>query len=170
MKFLKIALATAVIAGFASTAAAQDSGIYVNAGVDAYEFDFYTASIKVGYDFNDYIGIEGQAGFGIGDQDIDGIDVGVDNTFAGFGVLSFPVNQDIDLFARVGYHSTQFGFSGAISADLDTDGLAAGVGGQYFFNGGQNGLRVEYTLKDIDSDVGSLGDANVFSASYVRKF
>ena len=81
MKFLKIALATAVIAGFASTAAAQDNGIYVNAGVDAYEFDFYTASIKVGYDFNDYIGIEGQAGFGIGDQDIDGIDVGVDNTF-----------------------------------------------------------------------------------------
>jgi len=37
MKFLKLALATAAIAGFASTASAQDSGVYTNIGVDAYE-------------------------------------------------------------------------------------------------------------------------------------
>ncbi len=170
MKFLKIALATAAIAGFASTASAQDRGAYVNLGVDAIEFDVYTASVKLGYNFNDYFGVEGQAGFGIGDQEIGNIDVGVDNTFAGYGVLRFPLTEDFDFFTRVGYHTTQFGFSGAISADLDTDGLAAGVGGQYFYNGGQNGLRVEYTYLDIDSRAGSLGGGNVFSASYVRKF
>lgn len=170
MKFLKMALATTAIAAFASTASAQDSGAYVNIGVDAIEFDAYTASVKLGYNFTEYFGVEGQAGFGIIDQEVGNVDVGVDNTFAGFGIARFPVSESFELFARVGYHATKFGVSGAISGDLDTDGLAAGVGGQYFYNGGPNGLRVEYTALDIDSSQGNLGGGDVVSASYVRKF
>jgi len=170
MKFLKIALATTALVGFASTASAQDSGAYVNIGVDAIEFDAYTASVKLGYNFTDFFGVEGQAGFGIIDQEVGTVDVGVDNQFAGFGVVRFPTGENFEIFARLGYHATKFGVSGAVSGDLDTDGFAGGVGGQYFFNGGSNGLRVEYTYLDIGSNEGNLGGGDVFSASYVRKF
>lgn len=170
MKFLKIALATTALVGFASTASAQDTGAYVNLGVDAIEFDAYTASVKLGYNFTEYFGVEGQAGFGIIDEEVGNLDIGVDNTFAGFGVVRFPAGNNFEIFGRLGYHATKFGVDGAVNGDLDTDGFAAGVGGQYFFNGGQNGLRVEYTYLDIGSNQGNLGGGDVFSASYVRKF
>jgi len=57
MKFLKIALATAVMAGFASTVSAQDTGTYVNVGVKTYEFDTYNILGRVGYNFSENFGV-----------------------------------------------------------------------------------------------------------------
>ena len=171
MKFLKIALATTAMAGFASTAAAQDSNAYINIGVDAVEFDAYTLSGKLGYKFTENFAIEGQAGFGIADQSVGNLDVGIDNSFGAFAVASLPAGDNFELFARVGYHFTTFGVSGGnINADLSSDGFAAGAGGQYFFT--QNdGIRAEYTYMDINTTTaGNLGGGNVFSVSYVRNF
>ncbi len=189
MKFLKFALATAAIAGFASTASAQDSGAYVNIGVDAVEFDAFNIGGKVGYNVNEYFAVEGQAAFGVVDYDetFDGeeLSTGIDSTFGAFGVVRLPVADNFDVFARAGYAFTQVGISsGPASIGLDFDGFAFGAGGQYMWDG-LNGVRLEYTRYDnnfdadgIDGldaeDVAELDDlgfgADVFSVSYVRKF
>ncbi len=170
MKFLKIILATTAMAGFASTAAAQDSNAYINIGVDAFEFDAYTLSGKLGYKFTENFAIEGQAGFGIADQSVGALDVGIDNSFGAFAVASLPAGENFEIFARAGYHFTTFGVSGGnINTDLSSDGFAVGAGGQYFFTK-QDGIRAEYTYMDVNTNAGNLGGGNVFSVSYVRNF
>ena len=189
MKFLKIALTAAAIAGFASAASAQDSGAYVNIGVDAVEFEAFNLSGKVGYNINEYFGVEGQAAFGVVNDKIteDGeeLEIGIDSTFGAFGIVRLPASENFDIFARAGYAFTQVGISsGPASVGLDFDGFAFGVGGQYMWDG-LNGVRLEYTRYDnnfdtdsIDGldaeDVEELNDlgfaADVISLSYVRKF
>lgn len=171
MNFAKVALATILATGLATTAAAQDSGAYINVGVDAVEFDAYTLGGKIGYNFNDFFGIEGQAAFGIIDdtEDFFGeeFNVGVDSLFGGFAIARFPLAESFDVFARAGYQTTKVGASGGgESASESFDGLALGAGGQYFFTD-KDGIRVEYTYLDLPED---SGNGNIFSVSYVRNF
>ena len=170
MKFLKIALASAAIAGFASTASAQDGNAYINIGVDAVEFDAYTLSGKVGYKFTDMFAVEGQAAIGIIDdkETIRGIEAkaGVDSSFGVFGVIRIPTAEGLNLFGRAGYHFTQVSASaGAAELSADVDGFAIGAGSEYSWDG-VNGVRLEYTYLDGDGDGGS----DVVSLSYVRNF
>jgi opacity protein-like surface antigen len=172
MKFLKIALTTAAIAGFASTASAQDSGFYTNIGVDAYEFEAYAIGVKGGYEVNDYFAIEGQGALGVIDEKetFQGTEfkAGVDYAIGAFGVLKLPVSDSVDVFARAGYHLTEVQASGGgVSASGSFDGFALGAGLQYMFSGA-NGIRAEYTYLDLPDDITDNG--NVFSVSYVRKF
>ena len=179
MKFIKSLIAASALTMVATTAQAQlqNGQAYVNAGVDAFEFDSYGLSGKLGYNFNDYFGVEGQAGFGIGGDDsnslgdlIDGaegggIDVGVDSYFAAFGRVKFPVTDRVEVFARGGYHFTQIGIDtgaftftdgtgtvrnfAATENNLDLDGFALGGGAQFMFDE-LNGIRLEYTFFDIE--------------------
>ncbi len=181
MNFVKVAMATILATGLASTASAQDNGAYINVGVDAVEFDVYTLGGKIGYNFTKNFGVEGQGSFGIIDidEDFDGeeISTGIDTSFGAFGVARFPVSDKIEIFGRAGYHFTQFGVSnGAISVGLDTDGFAFGLGGQYLWDG-LNGVRLEYTNLDVNfdddldlEDDESSQSGDVVSLSYVRKF
>lgn len=173
MRLLKITAATLAIAGFSGQAMAQDSGVYVNLGVDAVEFDSYNVNAKLGYNLNDYFGAEGQVAFGISDDTVDGVDVGVDTSFAGFGVVRYPLTEKAEIFARAGYHSTDVSVGAdGVSVDVDTDGFAIGAGGQFFFTE-NDGVRLEYTYYDlnVDDDLSSESDsADVFTLSYVRKF
>lgn len=159
MKFLKIALATAAIAGFASTASAQDSSAYVNVGIDTYEFDVYNLGGKVGYNFTENFGVEGQASFGISSKD----SIKVKSAFGGFAVARMPLSEQFDVFVRGGYHSTSVGVNG-FSGSANLDGFAVGGGAQYFFTA-NDGIRVEYTYLDADG-----GSADTAGISYVRKF
>lgn len=187
MKFLKTTAVILAIAGFSSQAMAQDTGTYVNAGVDLVsgeDFTSYNISAKLGYNFTEFFGVEGQAAFGVIndtiediDPDFDDIDVGVDSSFGGFGVVRFPASESFDIFARAGYHFTQIGAgTDGVGASVDTDGFAAGAGGQYFFTA-NDGIRFEYTYYDLNVDSDLIddedlesGSADVFTVSYVRKF
>ena len=159
MKLLKTILATAAIAGFASTAAAQDTGFYGTAGADLLTgggVDLVAVTGRLGYNFTEYngfkLGVEGQAATGLaGDSG-----VSLDSQFAGFGIVSYPVTEQLDLFGRVGYHTTDVGES--------FDGVAFGGGGQWNFTG-VDGIRLDYTFLDV-----SGGNADEFSVAYVRKF
>lgn len=157
MKFLKIALATAAIAGFASTASAQDSGAYLNVGIDTFEFDVYNLGGKLGYNISENFAVEGQGSFGVSSKNGEKVDYSA----GAFGVLKAPLGEQVEAFVRGGYYFAQIG-NGNRNADFD--GFAVGGGLQYFFTG-QDGIRVEYTYLDGDG-----GGADTFGVSYVRNF
>ena len=169
MKFLKIALATAAVAGFASTAASQDSGVYVNAGVKTYEFDTYNILGRVGYNFSENFGVEAEGSFGIsGDSEtVFGEEVDFDTNWdlGAYVVGRYPVTENFDFFARAGYTTVEVEVSsGNVSDTEDLDGFAVGGGVQYNWDE-QNGVRLGYTYNDGDG-----ASADVIDLSYVRKF
>lgn len=173
MKTLKITAAAIVAMGFASSAMAQDSNTYVNLGVTTYEFDTYSISGKVGYDFSKYFSVEGQAGFGvISDKETIGnteVKAKVDYDLGAFVVAHAPIAENFEVLGRVGYYYAEVGGSAVVNGQTiadsaNFDGLAFGGGLQYMWDG-LNGVRGEYTY--VDGDGGHL---DAFSVSYVRKF
>ncbi len=174
MKFLKIAVAATALTGFAASAQAQDSGVYGNIGAEAVEFDSYNVVARLGYQISENFSVEGQGSFGVIDDDVDGFDVGVDNSFAAFVRGSLPVSDQFSLFAKGGYHFTKFGVDGnGFDESLDIDGFAFGGGVEYMFDA-ENGLRADVTFLDSDDDiidgVDFSGTAETYAITYVRKF
>ena len=167
MNYLKLAAATILVSSVASVASAQDSGVYVNLGINAIEFEAYSLGGKLGYNINEYLGVEGEASFGISDDTTDGIETGVDTAFGAYAVARYPVAPNLEVFGRVGYHTTDVDVSFQnLDDSFSVDGVAFGAGGQYFFTP-NDGIRLEYTHRDFDSD---FGNAEIYSVSYVRNF
>jgi len=174
MKFLKIALPATALMGFAVSAQAQDTGLYGNIGAEAVEFDSYNAIARLGYQVSENFSVEGQGSLGVIDDDVEGFDVGVDNSFAAFVRGSLPVSEQFSLFAKGGYHFTKFGVDGdGIDETLSIDGFAYGAGVEYMLDY-QNGLRADVTFLDSsDDDINGVdfsGTAETYSITYVRKF
>lgn len=169
MNILKIALATALIAGSASVASAQDGGAYGNLGVKTYEFDTLNILARLGYNFNQYIGVEVEGSVGIvGDDDeVFGIQTEVDTEWdiGAYAVARYPLTERFDIFARAGYTNTRVEVSVENDSDsFSLDGFAVGGGAQYNWDG-KNGIRLGYTFNEADG-----ADFNVIDLSYVRKF
>ena len=119
-----------------------------------------------------YFGVEGELAGGVkSDTTTVGatnVKVKLNDEEAVYGVGFLPVSPNFDLFARVGYGETNTkASSGALTADGSGHSWNYGVGGQYFFTP-KDGLRIDYTRQDFTQS-GSK-DANVWGASYVRKF
>ena len=173
MKSLKFLAASIAALGVVGSAQAGEGQVYGAIGVETIEFDSYNATAKLGYEFTENFAVEGQAGFGIIDDEVSGVDVGVDTNFAAFGVAKAPISDNINLFGRGGYHFTQIGVSnGGTSVGVDTDGFAAGAGLEYMFNA-KSGIRAEYTYYDIGYDFNGTDyseDANSVAVSYLMKF
>ena len=121
------------------------------------------------------LGVEGELAFGVKDDtyrppvSIGGspIDVELNHSAAIYGVGFLPINPQADLFARVGYGTTEIEASAAgISNKADGESWNFGVGGRYFLDG-QNGFRADYTRQEFQDDGGS---ADVWAVGYVRKF
>jgi len=174
MKFIKLVLAATALTGFAASAQAQDTGAYVNLGAEAVEFDSYNLTARLGYQFTENLSVEGQGSFGIADDDVAGFDVGVDNSFAAYVRASAPLSEQFSIFAKGGYHFTQFGVDGnGVDASLDVDGFAYGAGVEFMFDDA-NGLRADVTFLDSSDDtingVDFSGTAETYAITYVRKF
>ena len=73
MKLIQILAATSALAAFAGTAAAQDSGVYGNAGIEILDFQGASGNIvgRIGYDLNQYFSVEGEASVGVIDDNDD---------------------------------------------------------------------------------------------------
>lgn len=185
MKSLATAAAFAAIASAAlpMAAQAQDLGAttfygsagYSHADLDDVKLGGITG--RVGARFGQYLGVEGEAGFGVKDDEVNipaigasPVDVELKHTFAVYGVGFLPVAPNADLYARVGYGTSKIKASVAGpaggSATADGESWNYGVGGQYFLDD-KNGVRADYTRYDF-TDGG--GDADVWSVGYVRKF
>jgi len=174
MKFLKIALVAAALTGFAASAQAQDSGLYGNIGAEAFEFDSYNIVARLGYQVSRNLSVEGQGSLGVIDEEVEGFDVGVDNSLAIFAKGSIPISDQFSLFTRTGYHFTKFGVDGDdLEGSVKIDGFAFGGGVEYLLDG-QSGLRADVTFLDSsDNNIDGIdfsGRAETYAITYIRKF
>ena len=160
MKFLKAALAATAMTAFAVSAQAQDSNTYINVGVQSYEFDVYNLAGRVGYNFSENFGVEGEASIGVSSKD----GAKIKNSFGGYLVGRVPVSDQLDLFARAGYVSLNFSCDDCEGLSANDDGFAVGGGIQYNLDD-QNGVRLGYTYNE-----GDVASGDVFDIAYVRKF
>jgi hypothetical protein len=173
MKAFLIAASTAAAVlvaapAFAQTAPLGNVSYYVNLGYtnldadNAGTPDLSAITGRVGARFGKYLGIEGEASGGLGNDR----GVHLNDQYAGYGVGYLPVLPNADLFARIGYGATDFhGYGVTPAYGGQDDSWNWGVGGQYFFDGA-NGVRADYTRSNYDHGP----DANTFGVAYVRKF
>lgn len=163
---LAFAVGVAAAIGLAPAASAQ---LYIGGGYTAFQADDVlgedptvgTVMGRIGYEFNDFIGIEGEAAIGVQDESYNilgtNVDVGVESEFGGFVVGRLGVPLLGDFFARAGYATIEIEASGGgTSFTEDGDGFA--YGGGLEFNILVLRARLEYTRYEVDDgDLDSLG-------------
>ncbi|MCR5880014.1 porin family protein [Phenylobacterium sp. J367] len=180
MKILLAAASAAamafVVPAIAQAQTAATTGVYGGVGyaaVDADDVNLGALQGRLGYRFSPWLGVEGEAAFGVKDDDID-IGVGTDakvelkHQLAAYAVGFAPLSENTDLIARIGYGTSKIKAAAAgVSASEDGDSFNFGVGAQHHFDG-QNGVRVDWTRHDFRDD--GAGHADVWSIGYTRKF
>ena len=178
----KALIAAASLAAFATVlpAAAQAQGTVDNAGAyanlnlglfDGGQADLKAIQGRLGYRFNDWIGVEGELATGLkSDTDTIGgvrVNTKLKHAAAGYVVGFAPVGANTDLLARIGYGTTKIRARAAGVSDSDSaESFNFGVGAQHHFDG-LNGVRVDFTRKEFRN---GPADANIWSLGYTRKF
>ncbi|HEV7229000.1 porin family protein [Brevundimonas sp.] len=169
-------LSTAAAALFAAPAMAQDaSNVYGSVGysqIEAEEVELGAVTGRLGYKFNPNFAVEGEASFGVADEDVDlggGVTANVEHEYdaAVYAVGILPISPNFELFGRAGYGTTEIEASAAgVSASESGESWNYGVGANWSFDG-RNGIRADWTRRDFTNDG---GEADVWSLGYVRKF
>lgn len=163
----KTILAAAAASALLAAPAIAQAQVYGNIGYASVAVDEADVTVgliqgRLGAQINPYFAVEAEAGFGISDDTVSGVDVEMKYELGAFVVGKIPANENFDLFARVGYVSYEVEASagGFTAAGAGSD-AAYGVGVQGFFTA-NDGVRADWTSYG--------GDANVWSLSYVRRF
>ncbi|MFZ5718280.1 MAG: porin family protein [Pseudomonadota bacterium] len=167
-----LAATAAVVPAAHAQAVAAGPYVNLNAGmVNADEIDPKVIGGRVGYRFNNWVGVEGELATGLkSDEDtVAGVDVNykVKHAADAYLVGFAPIGANTDLIARVGYGETKLRTKVGGASFSDTDhSINYGVGAQHHFDG-LNGVRVDYTRKEFGD---GAPDANVLSVGYSRRF
>lgn len=173
MKTLLLTTAAALVA--AAPAVAQEGDVHLGAGytfldTDGAEFDAVT--VRGGYDFTDYLGVEGEALIGLNDESytVAGvpIEASVDYGLGAFAKAQYPLADQVSVFARLGYvyyEAEVRGLGAAPQSVADSEGgVGYGVGAEWAF-AGPNAVRADWTRNDFDD-----GETDAYTLSYVRRF
>jgi len=169
MKIALFAAAAAATLLVSAPALAQDTSnpeFYGSLGYSFYDTDIGGADVgavnaRLGARFHRYFGIEGEAAFGVDDDEVAGVDVGLNHSLAIYGVGFLPVSDRVDLLARAGWGNTDVEIGGV---DVDDDSFNYGAGAQFNIDE-HNSIRGDWTRFDGDD-----AEADVWSLSYVRRF
>ena len=165
-------------AAFPLAAQAQDvaptTGAYANLNlgiVDADSVNLKSIQGRLGYRFNNWVGVEGELGTGLkSDTDtIGGVEVNtkLKHSAAAYLVGFAPISANTDLIARIGYGTTKIrAKAGGVSASDSEESFNFGVGAQHHFDG-MNGVRLDYTRQEFGN---GGADANVWTVGYSRRF
>ncbi|GAA0647414.1 porin family protein [Brevundimonas lenta] len=117
--------------------------------------------------FHQYVGVEADVSYGLVESDIDGVDIKMNSNVGVHVVGYWPVAENADLIARVGYGETEFEVSyGGSSTSRTYSGPTFGLGGQYFMDD-KNGVRFDVTRHEYEDLEGGFDS---FSMMYVRNF
>ena len=166
---MKLLIAAAAAATALALAAPASASTYINVGygmTDVEDVNLGAIGARFGWRSAGPLGIEGEAAFGIDDDEVSGVKVELSSQFAVYGTATAAVSDNVEVFARIGYGTTDLKASaGSISASGSDESFNYGVGGQIFFSG-DNAIRADYTRMDFSDG----GDADVWSISYVRRF
>jgi hypothetical protein len=180
MKLTKLAATVAAISMFGALPAlaqTESTGVYGTLGysyVDAGSgFQFGAVTARVGGRFHQYFGVEGEAGIGVKDDDLNLLGVNVKtelkHSLNAYVVGFLPLAENFDILVRGGYGTTKIKASAlGATADGSDESWNYGVGAQYLFDG-KNGVRADYTRHSFGDDSGNE-DADAWSIAYVRKF
>ena len=170
-------LSVAAVSLLAAPAFAQDpvqTGMYGTLGysqLDGSDGDLGAVTGRLGSRLNRNLGVEGEVSFGVRDDDISfgAVDGSLELEYdaAVYGVAYLPISNNLELFGRVGYGTTEIkadvaGFSETTSGES----VNYGAGANWFFDE-SNGLRGDWTRRDFTDDG---GEVDVYSLSYVRRF
>ena len=173
-----VLLATAALTLFGTPALAQTfsdpqwTGSVGYTHLDGDDGSLGAVTGRVGAKISRYIGVEGEASFGVKDEDITigGVDGSLEHEYdaAIYGVANVPVSENLELFGRVGYGTTSIKADVAgFTSSEDGESLNYGAGANYFFDG-QNGVRADWTRRDFTDDDG--GEIDTYGLSFVRRF
>lgn len=173
MKTILLASAAALLAASAASAQAPEGLFKLGAGytfLDADDAEFDALTVRGGYDFVKYFGVEGEALIGLGEESVNVGGLAVDTSLNyGLGLFAkahYPFTEQLSAFARVGYVWAEIeAESAGVSLTDDEDGAGYGAGVEYTFDG-VNAIRGEYTLYDYGDDA----EIDGWSLSYVRRF
>ena len=158
MKIIKIIATTSVLCAFATTAAAQDDKAYGTLGVELLDVQGTSWNVvgRVGYDLHEYFAVEGEGSVGVIE---DSDDFKIDYKIGGFVRGKYPLGEQFEVFARIGYFYADSEFG-------DVDDIAFGGGIEYFFNSEKkHSVRLDYTNLE-----GGNNNADVFSVVYGIRF
>ncbi|MBN8553766.1 MAG: porin family protein [Caulobacterales bacterium] len=176
MRTLAFTAVAAVVAMSAVPAAAQSlsspswygSAGFSNFSSDDTDVDLDAVTGRVGARLSPYFGAEAELSIGLGEETmVPNVDLKLNHDAAVYGVASYPIAQNVEIFGRLGYGTTELEASGlGTTVTEHSDSWNYGVGANYFFDGA-NGVRADYTRRDFQDD---SGEADVWSVSYVRRF
>lgn len=173
-----VLLATAALTLLAAPAMAQTvsnpqvTGSLGYTQLDADGADLGAITGRLNAKFNRYVGVEGEASFGVKDDDVSfaGVDGKLSHEYdaAAYVVGTLPISPNLEVFGRVGYGTTQIKADVAgFSSTEDGESVNYGAGANYFFDG-RNGVRADWTRRDFTDDNG--GELDTYGLSYVRRF
>lgn len=181
MKLFISSLATAALV--AAPAIAQEGSFYGDIGYqyisvdeDGVEADLGAIVAHGGYNFTDFLSVEGEVAVGIQDEDVsvgdvDPIDVsvGLNYLIGAYGRVQAPLSENFTVFARAGVVNAELeaeaSAGGVTASESESEtGAGYGVGGEFRFDA-VNGVRFDYTRYDIE-DL----EADAFTIAYSRKF
>jgi outer membrane immunogenic protein len=193
MKALMAAASAAVLVcavpAIAAAQATPNTGAYGTLGYDnTHDSGSNLGAIqgRLGYRFNDWLGVEGELAGGVKGDDVSATVGGATATGkaklshqeAIYGVGFLPLGTQWDLLGRIGYgHSKvkvdDITVTGAgapisnLSGSAGGDSWNFGVGAQYHWDT-QNGVRADYTREEFRG--GNAGHADVWAIAYSRRF
>lgn len=131
-----------------------------------------TVTGRVGAKLSPYWGVEAEAGFAAKTDHylVNGQSGKIKASYdaALYGVGTWPINDNVELFARVGFGTTSFQDQPSAGGKLHyTDNSwNLGLGGNWYFNDA-NGVRLDWTNRNYRHDTGHI---NAYSLNYVRRF
>lgn len=170
-------LTTAALTLIAVPAMAQEPAARVTGSVgytqlDGDDGDLGAITGRATYNFTRYLGVEGEASFGVKDEDITvgAVNGSLEHEYdaAAYGVATLPISENFELFGRLGYGTTSIKADVAgFTASEDGESVNYGVGANYFFDG-RNGIRADITRRDFTDDAG--GEVDTYGIGYVRRF
>ncbi len=173
-----VLLATAALTLLAAPAMAQSisspqvTGSIGYTQLDGDDVELGAITGRLNAKVNRFIGVEGEASFGVQDEDVSfgGVDGSLSHEYdiAAYAVATLPVSDRLEVFGRVGYGMTQIKSDVAgFTAREDGESVNYGAGANYFFDG-RNGVRADWTRRDFTDDNG--GELDTYGLSYVRRF
>ena len=128
---------------------------------------------RLGYQASEYLGLEGEAAFGLfSDEDtVNGVEVSenVDYQFAGFATARLPLTDSLAFRGRGGYHFSNLSGSveiagGEVDFDRSEDGFAYGIGLELALSP-RDSLRLDSTVYEVPGE-----NLDAISLAWQRRF